>query len=1029
MKHRLTFLLSLLLTAVVAMAAQVSREEAQSTAEQFMAARYASARGGVFHSRVRMVVAERAYYVFNVGESEGFVIVSRDDRAPAILGYSDEGFYNPLGSPDNMEAFLQGYADEIGQLPATANARAAAPKRVVRNSISPLLTTLWKQGSPYNDQCPTVGGQRAVTGCVATALAQVMNYHQYPIAATKAVGSLASTTFDWNKMHDSYKAGDDASEVAKLMHYCGVAVQMNYGADASSAASEKTVTALIDYFDYDAGAKYVKRSGFGYTDWVALLYNELASQRPVLMGGQSTGGGHAFVCDGYDEEDFFHINWGWGGLSNGYFRLSNLAPDNQGTGGSTTSDGYNLDLGAAIGVQPNKGTVLGTVCLTTTEVKWGEGSQYYAWTKMSNGNFQIFPIFSFTNDTGRDSSFRYGMRLLKDDATVADFLLQDKFTTIPNGTTKITGSTIQFGNGLADGTYRLIGIYQASGGDWTACEDADKRYIECVISGSDLTAEIKNLGGEKPVLSVTGITGTDGLSYYMPQDVTVTLANSGDGDFNGDITLELISGYTVYQKLGGAVADIPAGESRSITVTISPVRTGSFELAVVQGFFLDGDVLGTKPVSISAPSGNVNIAMSDYKNNNTGKIIYGNTFKASITAANSGSDYKYGFTAKLYKSTGGGSGTLAYEKTDNTVLPAGATQTYDFEFPDLEYGEEYFCYVGYYTFSGNTRTYHNTGGFAYTMAHGFVTIDADGTVTAEAPAASVTIPGNAIAVDLRGQDVVATVTPNDNPNCLYLLDEGAAVPAGIEGMNIVKGSTAETIVLTDGKDFVAPEPFTAATVSYSRTFATGSDGHGGWTTLVVPFDVDKVTVDGVEKQWLQSATDTGKHFWVKKLVSDDTGSVTFEDTEKIEANTPYLIAVPDNTWGDEWDLSGKTLVFTGYDKTVSTEKAVVSGDCYRFSGTTRSLVLTAAYAVNAGGTAFERGDVTVDPFRACFTPYSATNAVDVLQINLTASIPTAVSTLPAERRDDAVYTLDGRRVSVADMMKGVFIKNGKKFVR
>lgn len=1029
MKHRLTFLLSFLLTTVVAMAAQVSKEEAQSTAEQFMAGRYASARGGVFHSRVRMVVAERAYYVFNVGESEGFVIVSRDDRAPAILGYSDEGFYNPQEVPDNMEAFLKGYANEMQQISATPRTRAAAPKKAVRNSISPLLTTLWKQGSPYNDQCPTIGGKNAVTGCVATALAQVMNYHQYPVAATKAVSGLPATTFDWNKMRDSYKTGDDASEVAKLMHYCGVAVQMSYGADASSAASENTVTALVDYFDYDAGAKYVKRSGMGYTDWVALLYNELASQRPVLMGGQSTGGGHAFVCDGYDEDDFFHINWGWGGLSNGYFRLSNLAPDTQGTGGSTTADGYNLDLGAAIGVQPNKGSELSPLCLTTTDISWGEGSQYYAWTKMSNGNFQIFPIFSFTNDTGREGSFRYGLRLLKGDEAVADFILKESFVTVPNGTTKIVGSTIQFGSGLADGTYRLIGIYQVSGGNWTPCENADKCYIECAISGNDLTADIKALAEAKANLAVTSITGTDALSFYMPQDVTVTLTNSGDGDFSGDITLELISGNTVYQKLGGAVAEIPAGESRSITVTISPVRTGNFELAVVQGYFLDGVVLGTKPVSISAPSTNVNIALSDYKNNNIGNIIYGNTFKASVTATNSGSDYKYGFTAKLYKTTSGGNGSLAYEKTDDTVLPAGVTQTYDFEFPDLEYGEEYFCYVGYYTFSGNSRTFHNVGGYGYTMAHGFVTIDADGKVTAEAPVASVTIPATAIAVDLRGQNVVTTVTPNDNPNCLYLLDEGAAVPAGIDGKNMVKGSTAETIVLTDGKDFVTPEPFTAATVSYSRTFATGCSGMDGWSTLVVPFDVDKVTVDGVEKQWFQSATDTGKHFWVKKLVSDDTGSVSFEDVEKIEANTPYLIAVPDNTWGDEWDLSGKTLVFTGNNKTVSTEKAVVSGDYYRFTGTTKSLVLTTAYAINAVGTAFERGDVTVDPFRAYFAAYSATDAADALQIILTTNIPTTVSTLPTNLRDNAVYSLDGRRVSEADMMKGVYIKNGKKFVR
>lgn len=1044
MTHRLTLLLSCLLTTLVTLAAQVSHEEARLKATQFMASRYAAARGTTAVPNMKMVLDQHAYFVFNIGSGDGFVIVSGDDRAPAILGYSDTGSFEPQNMPDNMRAFLQGYADEMagmagctvaaGTTGATGMAgkvlTSRSPQRTVRSSITPLLTTQWNQRSPYNDQCPTIGSKHAVTGCVATALAQVMNYHQYPIAATAAVNGLPSTTFDWNQMRDSYSAGDDGTEVAKLMHYCGVAVQMSYGADASSAVSAKSVSALVDYFDYDAGAKFVNRSGFGYSDWVTLLYNELSNHRPVLMGGQSTGGGHAFVCDGYDEDDFFHINWGWGGLSNGYFRLSNLAPDNQGAGGSSTADGYNLDLGAAIGVQPNTGSAMQPLSLTTTDVQWGEGEQFFYWTRMRNGNFQIYPKFSYKNMSGRDGAFCYGLRLLKDGEPVTEFIFQNKPETINNGSSKIYAKTIQFGNGLDDGTYRLVGIFQNGNDDWTVCADADKRYIECVISGNQLTAEIKNLGNPKPYLSLAGITGTDGLSFFMPQDVTVELTNSGDGDFHGDITLMLINGNTVYQKLGGAVADISAGQSGSVTVTINPQRTGNYEIAVVNGYFLDGDIMGRQGVSIAPPTSDVNIDLANLQFNGVNGTVYGNTFKASITAINNAqSDYKYGVSARLYKLVSGNTGSLDCEKTDNTVVVAGEMQTFDFEFPDLDYDEVYFCYLGYYKLTETSRTFMQIGGYPYKIAHGFVTIDADGSVTADAPSSSVTIPAEAVAVDLRGQETVASVTPNENPNCLYLLDADAKVPDGVSGKNIVKGGVAEAITLTDGADFVVPETFTAATVTYARTFTTGTDGTGGWTTLTVPFDVDKVTVDGVEKQWFSSPTDTGKHFWVKKLVSDDEGTVTFEDVDKIKANTPYLIAVPGKKWGDDFDLTGKTLVFTGYDKIVSTAKAVASGDYYRFSGTTRSLVLSEAYVMNANGTVFERGDVTVEPFRACFTAYAAGSSATSLQIVQTSKIETAVTTLPAELTVPTIYTLDGRRVSDNGLKSGVYIKNGKKVIR
>jgi len=333
-------------------------------------------------------------YVFNIADDQGFVIVSNDDRTTPILGFSDNGSIDPDNMPSNMKAWLAGYADEIawlqkngGKADTKANVFAKTSSWSQGNpkvNIPILIYTNWNQGEPYNNLCPEYEpGKKSVTGCVATAMAQVMNYHQWPEETAEIPeytddygmnhAGLPATTFDWNNMLLNYvqKNGNETTilgteaqqvAVATLMKYCGWGAKMDYNEESSSNTS-KALFALKEYFGYNkTTTQCVSRSYYSYANWVDLIYSELSQDRPVFYSGQSSGGGHAFVCDGYkyeDETDYFHINWGWGGVSDNYFVLSVLDPDQQGIGGSASLDGFHYGQDAIVGIQPSTGT--GTV--------------------------------------------------------------------------------------------------------------------------------------------------------------------------------------------------------------------------------------------------------------------------------------------------------------------------------------------------------------------------------------------------------------------------------------------------------------------------------------------------------------------------------------------------------------------------------------------------------------------------------------------------------------------------------------------
>jgi hypothetical protein len=320
---------------------------------------------------------EPMFYVFAMNENGGFIIVSGDDVAKPVLGYSDDGTYDE--NNPNFAYWMEMLSQEIAvaiennvQQNEQIKAQWAAfendkPVRASGDYVEPLVKTKWNQSAPYNNLCPEISGTRTVTGCVATAMAQIMKYHEYPTTRTATIPGYTTaakkinisqvtgtTTYDWKNMTDTYTSsstGISADAVAALMYHCGVSVKMDYDTNengGSGASTSDVIPALKNYFSYDNGIAERLRDRYSYPDWINMLKTELKAKRPVLYSGQRSVSGHAFVCDGYDTDDKFHINWGWGGYCDGYFEVSALNPEAVEGG----TDGYNRDQRIITGIKP-----------------------------------------------------------------------------------------------------------------------------------------------------------------------------------------------------------------------------------------------------------------------------------------------------------------------------------------------------------------------------------------------------------------------------------------------------------------------------------------------------------------------------------------------------------------------------------------------------------------------------------------------------------------------------------------------------
>jgi hypothetical protein len=327
------------------------------------------------------------YYIFNL-TSGGWVIISADDRVTPILAYSYTGSFDTDMKSPELKWWMDGYADQVSgvvenNIAANSEIQTAwnqllsgsVPVEIKgAKNITPLLTSTWDQGTVYNMLCPEDPGGpggHVWTGCVATSMSQVMYYYRYPLQGNGSHGynsnygylyaDFGNTTYDWNAMqnriYNTYNY-----PMALLQYHCGIAVDMMYSPDGSGAYMWDATQALIDYFGYSPSMHLDQKDDYTESEWKTKLKAELDAERPLCYAGYGDGGGHAFVCDGYDGTDHFHFNWGWSGYYDGYYYVSNLNP------GYTFNDGQQ----AIFGMVPASGFPYG--CSGTTNISSVQGS-------------------------------------------------------------------------------------------------------------------------------------------------------------------------------------------------------------------------------------------------------------------------------------------------------------------------------------------------------------------------------------------------------------------------------------------------------------------------------------------------------------------------------------------------------------------------------------------------------------------------------------------------------------------------------
>lgn len=500
------------LTAMAIQAKQVSEQDALQKAKDFMQGKIFS----VAHRALGTGASDDAFYVFNA-QNGGFVIVSGEDSTSPILAYSESGHLDVNNLPDNLNAWLGKYERQIRYLRANG---LSAPVRSRRSgtSVAPLLNFAWNQDAPFNHDCKvTPEGYseiQCVTGCVATALAQILYYNvkkhgntakisataipgysynykfEEPstLSANCTVSDLSDTLFDWDNIKGYYSSsatGAEADAVAKLLHYCGVALKMTY-TDWFSGSHERDVPYILHtYFGYPNTIEFKRSGNYLWEEWEDMLRAELKAGRPILYGADNSkvpDTGHAFIIDGYDATTGkYHINWGWDRYGdgegseyyNGYFDLTVMEPPH------VTNQAYNENEDAVFGIAPGSDVADPKEHMTATE--FGIVSNDYVTCR-------------HWNDTGHTASFDFGYGDIS--TSSIEPLKTTQYDNLPahsgfgtgNSATKILITTIL--SGKPAGTYKIVPISKIKEKtEWQISNNGKTNYVEVVWDGTAVTSK------------------------------------------------------------------------------------------------------------------------------------------------------------------------------------------------------------------------------------------------------------------------------------------------------------------------------------------------------------------------------------------------------------------------------------------------------------------------------------------------------------------------------------------------------------
>ena len=604
------------------------------------------------------VEAEKIY-AFNV-EGGGYVIASGDSRTLPVLGYSDSGSIDWTNMPENMRAWLKGYDEAIATLGnstdfadgnlLTAECEQPFSTRLARTAVEPLITTQWNQLAPYWNKIPLYDGadpdwqgKNCLTGCPATVMAQIMKYYEWPKTETRAIPAydqetyddgisktwhideLPPVTFDWANMIDQYTIQDDETgeekavgteaqqdAVATLMRYCSQAFEMEL-TPVTSGAGASAIPRAYYYMGYAPSVQLVNRAFFCIDEWEELIYGELSAKRPVQYNGFSSDDGHSFICDGYDGNGMFHINWGWSGSYDGYYSLSVLNPYYDSSLGRAKRMGFSRNQGAVIGIQPpSEGTTLpplGRVMIYNISLNSDSIVEY---------NFRYAGGFPYPNIT-QD----YALGTIE-----ADGKLKPRFIGDPNDsivyhdnrmTVVIDTAAIQSGESLQ--LYPMMKFRHHPESDWQLFDSqAYFVHVGRTADGDYYSGYVNMAAKQRNMKVIDAKVNPSTSAPFETIELTLTIHNEDKTDYvgnlkvtpdyYGDINPDDISTSKV--KVWGnsvtAGAYIRAGQDAEVKFYIKSQMNGVVRLGVETG---DNDPLNNYIIVIEAPVAITSISADD----------------------------------------------------------------------------------------------------------------------------------------------------------------------------------------------------------------------------------------------------------------------------------------------------------------------------------------------------------------------------------------------------------------------------------
>ena len=560
----------------------------------------------------------RYYYIYNRGSNAGFVIIAGDDELTPYIGYATTGQVLEQDMPEQLRAFLKACQERIDELVSSISYHQALqptrPSATEPTHIDPLLGNIqWNQSAPWNDQTPVVGGEHTPVGCVATAYTQVMRYHQWP---TQGEGTFSyteersnrqhsvdygATTYDWAHMPERYNdpssaTSEETQALSTLAYHAGVAVEMMYAPSGSGSYTPLVARALADHFRYDKRVSFKSRSNYTQSSWEQMLRAELIAARPIVYSGSGSGGGHAFVCDGYDTEGLFHINWGWGGMSDGYFNLNYLVPSDLGIGGGA-GGGFSLGQGAVVGIKPDKtgSSQRQESSLVTT---WRFGMTFTEGTLDASAEYTVVLT---TDATPYDGSVTYGVTKVgtTDTLYLDQYARNARIDGLYQGFS-IDPEKLQLSNHIGVGTWDIFLAYRHTDAKgqtaWRPCGQHERakeqyRHTYTITQESDGSYVVtEEASSNLSMLELVAGSVQSSIVGYEKSKVSLQLRNTGRVEFFDQLYLYARKvGERIFEPVVNILPAIGAGVVKEVTFDIDRFPYGSGDVELEVGYFAKND--------------------------------------------------------------------------------------------------------------------------------------------------------------------------------------------------------------------------------------------------------------------------------------------------------------------------------------------------------------------------------------------------------------------------------------------------------